>query len=147
MNLEGRIGQEIGVSDWIAVDQGAIDRFADATDDHQPIHVDPEVAGRSQFGGTIAHGMLTLSLLPAMFSDVVGKIEEGETGINYGFDHVRFLAPVRSGARVRGRFVLEDLQEPRPGTRKMHWRVTVEVEGQDRPALAARWINMVVAGQ
>jgi acyl dehydratase len=105
--VEGLVGTELGLSDWMEVPQSRIDKFADATDDHQFIHVDPERAAETPFGGTIAHGFLTLSLLSAMNYNCVPRVREQTMGINYGFDKVRFMAPVPAGARVRGRFVLE----------------------------------------
>jgi acyl dehydratase len=105
--VEGLVGSELGLSDWMEVPQSRIDKFADATDDHQFIHVDPERAAETPFGGTIAHGFLTLSLLSAMNYNCVPRVREQTMGINYGFDKVRFMAPVPAGARVRGRFVLE----------------------------------------
>ncbi len=143
-NLRNRLGQEIGCSSWITVDQAMIDRFADATNDHQYIHVDPKAAAKTDFGGTIAHGLLTLSLLPTMFYEVFDAFSNGETGVNYGFDHVRFLSPVPSGAKVRGVFLLTDINEIRPGTRRMEWEVTVEIEGSEKPALVAKWIDLLI---
>src|SRR3954471_18592067 len=113
--IRDKIGTEIGVSDWILIDQGRIDAFAAATEDPQFIHVDPEAAAKTPFGGTIAHGFLTLSLLSRMAADVMLRPEGVKMGVNYGLDRVRFLAPVRSGKRVRGRFTLKSFEEKRPG--------------------------------
>src|SRR5687767_9201435 len=141
--IRNKVGSEIGVSDWILVDQKAIDAFADVTQDHQFIHVDPEAAARTPFGGTVAHGFLTLSLLSRMAADVMLRPENIVMGVNYGFERVRFMAPVRSGKRVRGRFRLDRFEEKRPG----HWQfvhnVTVEIEGEDKPALVADWIGLI----
>ena len=104
--LQGLIGQEVGLSRWFELDQGRIDAFARITEDEQYIHVDPERAAATPFGGTIAHGFLTLSLLSAMTYDAVPPLEGVLMGVNYGFDKLRFLAPVMSGSRVRGRFKL-----------------------------------------
>jgi acyl dehydratase len=142
--IRGRVGAEIGVSGWILVDQARIDAFAAATEDPQFIHVDPEKAALTPFGGTIAHGFLTLSLLSSMAADVMLRPEGVKMAINYGLDRVRFLAPVRSGKRVRGRFTLKSLEEKRPGQWQFLHAVTVEIEGEDKPALLADWIGMVV---
>ena len=109
--IRERVGSEIGVSDWILVDQKAIDTFAEVTQDHQFIHVDPEAAAKTPFGGTVAHGFLTLSLLSRMAADAMLRPEGIRMGVNYGFEKVRFIAPVRSGKRVRGRFRLDGFDE------------------------------------
>ena len=141
--IRSRVGTEIGVSDWITVDQSRIDAFAAATEDHQFIHVDAEAAAKTPFGGTIAHGFLSLSLLSRMAHDVMLAPEGMKMGVNYGFDRVRFLAPVRSGKRVRGRFVLEDASEKAPGQLLTRHSVTVEIEGEDKPALTATWLGLL----
>ena len=141
--IRDRVGSEIGVSGWITVDQKAIDMFAEVTDDHQFIHVDPEKAAETPFGGTIAHGFLTLSLLSRMAYDVMLRPETVRMSVNYGFDKVRFLAPVHSGRRVRGRFRLASVEEKRPGQWQFVHNVTVEIEGEDKPALIADWIGMI----
>ena len=141
--IRARVGEEVGVSDWILIDQAAIDAFADVTQDHQFIHVDPAAAARTPFGGTVAHGFLTLSLLSRMAADAMLRPEEVKMGVNYGFEKVRFLAPVRSGKRVRGRFVLSRFEEKRPGQYQFVHNVTVEIEGEDKPALIAEWIGMM----
>jgi len=141
--IKGRIGSEVGVSDWIAIDQARIDRFAEVTEDHQFIHVDPAAAAITPFGGTIAHGFLTLSLLSRMAADAMLRPENIRMGVNYGFEKIRFLAPVRSGSRVRGRFRLQRFEEKRPGQYQFVHEVTVEIEGEDKPALAAEWIGMI----
>jgi len=141
--IRAKVGAEIGVSDWIRVDQKAIDTFADVTDDRQFIHVDPEAAAKTPFGGTIAHGFLTLSLLSRMAADVMLRPETMRMAVNYGFDKVRFMAPVRSGSRVRGRFRLASLEEKRPGQWQFLHNVTVEIEGEDKPALIADWIGLI----
>ena len=141
--LQAQVGQTIGVSDWFDIAQDRIDRFADATDDHQFIHVDPERAKASPFGQTIAHGFLTLSML-APFLDKGFPMPPHEMKVNYGFDKVRFLAPVRSGRRIRGHFRLKELVEKRPGQWQATSEVTVEIEGEDKPALIADWILMIV---
>ena len=141
--IRTRVGDEVGVSAWIAIDQSRIDAFADATEDHQFIHVDRETAAQTPFGGTIAHGFLSLSLLSRMGAEAM-LLPEGLTmAVNYGFDRVRFLAPVKSGKRVRGRFVLDSIHEKAPGQLLMRHSVTVEIEGEDKPALTAEWLGLL----
>ena len=141
--IRSRVGTEIGVSDWITVDQARIDAFAEATEDHQFIHVDAEAAAKTPFGGTIAHGFLSLSLLSRMAADVMLAPDTLKMGVNYGFDRVRFLAPVKSGKRVRGRFVLEEASEKAPGQLLTRHAVTVEIEGEEKPALTAVWLGLL----
>jgi len=141
--IQARIGSEIGESGWILVDQQAIDTFADVTGDRQFIHVDPEAAARTPFGGTVAHGFLTLSLLSQMAGQVMLVPESLKMAVNYGFERVRFIAPVRSGKRVRGRFTLAGLEEKRPGQWQFVHHVTVEIEGEEKPALTADWIGLI----
>ena len=145
-SLRGRIGQEIGLSDWCVITQEMIDRFADLTDDHQWIHVDREAAARSPLGGTIAHGFLVLSLLAKLSSSADIQLEGVKMGMNYGFDKVRMTNPVRSGSRIRGRFVLKDLVERGPGQWLSTMTVAVEVEGQAKPALVADWLGLQFIG-
>lgn len=142
-DIRARVGEEIGVSDWIEVSQLRIDEFADATEDHQFIHIDPEAAAKTPFGGTIAHGFLTLSLLSRMAYDAMLVPEGLKMGVNYGFDRVRFLAPVRSGKRVRGRFTLKEATEKEPGRLLTRHEVSVEIEGEEKPALTAEWIGLL----
>ena len=141
--ITGRIGREIGVSDWLTIDQAAIDAFADVTQDRQFIHVDPEAAAKTPFGGTIAHGFLTLSLLSRMAADAMLVPDGLRMAVNYGFERVRFLAPVRAGKRVRGRFLLASAEEKRPGQWQFVHHVAVEIEGEDKPALTADWIGLI----
>src|SRR5690349_11660848 len=146
-SLRRRIGLEIGISAWHAVDQTLIDRFAEVTGDRQYVHVDPARARKeAPFGGTIAPGFLTVSLLPTMAEQALPPIEGKSLGINYGFDRLRFLAPVPSGARVRARFVLTGLKERAPAEFALHHKVVVEMDGAAKPALAADWITLVVLG-
>jgi acyl dehydratase len=142
--IRARLGQEIGVSGWIVVDQARIDAFADATQDFQFIHVDPDAAAKTPFGGTIAHGFLTLSLLSRMAADVMLRPETMRMAVNYGFEKVRFIAPVRSGKRVRGRFTLASFDEKGVGRYQFTHNVTVEIEGEAKPALVADWIGMIL---
>lgn len=139
--LRARVGQEVGVSRWFTVDQARIDAFAAVTEDHQFIHTDPEAAKDSPFGGTIAHGFLTLSLLSAMAYDAQPRMAPMKMSVNYGFDRIRFLSPVPAGARIRGRFVLDKFDERVPGEITVTYGVTVEIEGQEKPALAATWLG------
>jgi acyl dehydratase len=142
--IKSRIGSEVGVSSWTTLDQARIDGFADATEDRQFIHVDPAAAAQTPFGGTIAHGFLTLSLLSRMGADAMLLPEGAQMAINYGLDRVRFLAPVRSGKRVRGRFTLDSVEEKGTGQILMRHSVTVEIEGEDKPALSAVWLALIV---
>ena len=142
-DIRSRIGEEVGVSSWLSVDQARIDSFADATEDHQFIHVDPAAAAAAGLGGTIAHGFLTLSLLSRMAADALLLPEGLKMALNYGFDRIRFLAPVRSGKRVRGRFTLDSVEEKAPGQWLMRHSVTVEIEGEDKPALSAVWLGLM----
>ena len=140
--MKARVGAET-VSDWVEVTQAMIDRFADATGDHQFIHVDPERAALTPFGGTVAHGFLTLSLMPLLASKVPDAPELAGTvmGVNYGGNKVRFLTPVRSGSRVRGRFKLLSFDEKKLRQFQQVTEFTVEIEGNDKPALIAEWIG------
>lgn len=142
--LADHVGKEIGVSAWRTVTQAMIDQFADATDDHQYIHVDPERARATPFGGTIAHGFLTLSLLSTLAYETVPPLADTAMGINVGFDKVRFVNPVKSGARLRARFTLADVNIRPSGYIQVAYDVSVEIEGQTRPALTARWLTLSV---
>jgi len=142
--IKGRIGEEVGVSSWIVIDQARIDAFAHTTEDRQFIHVDPVAAARTPFGGTIAHGFLTLSLLSRMAAEAMLVPDGLKMIVNYGLDRVRFLAPVRSGSRIRGRFTLDSVEEKAPGQVLMRHIVTVEIEGEDKPALSAVWLALIV---
>ncbi|APR54407.1 MaoC family dehydratase [Sphingomonas koreensis] len=141
--LAARTGEE-RVSDWVEVTQAMIDTFAEATGDHQFIHVDPAKAAMTPFGGTIAHGFLTLSLMPLLNSlTPQPRIEGVKMGVNYGGNKVRFLTPVRSGKRVRGRFKTLELAEKRPGQWQQTVEFTVEIEGESKPAMIAEWISQI----
>lgn len=142
--LQGLIGQEVGLSRWFELDQGRIDAFARITEDEQYIHVDPERAAATPFAGTIAHGFLTLSLASAMSMDAVSPLSGLVMGINYGFNSLRFLSPVPSGARVRGRFRLASLEDRGGGRWLIGHELTVEIENHDKPALVAEWLSMQV---
>lgn len=142
--LKARIGTEVGCSDWAVVTQDMIDRFADLTDDHQFIHVDPARAAATPFGGTIAHGFLVLSLLASFGKAAQIALTGVQMGINYGFERVRMISPVRSGRRIRGRFVLKDLVERAPGQWLSTLAVTVEIEHEPRPAIQADWLGIQI---
>lgn len=142
--VQSLVGQEIGVSKWITVDQTMIDAFAGATDDHQFIHVDPvRAAAETPFGGTIAHGFLTLSLLSTMNYDCLPKIREQTMGINYGFDKVRFMTPVKCGKRIRGHFVLSEARFRGAGMMMTTYDVSIEIENERKPALTASWMTII----
>jgi acyl dehydratase len=136
--LESRVGQEIAVSPWFEVTQDRIDRFADATEDWQWIHVDRERARQSPFGGTIAHGFLTLSLLPRL-AELSFAVSDRRMGVNYGLNKARFTAPVPAGSRVRARFALARVERLEGGL-QLTWTATVEREGSDKPCLVAEWL-------
>jgi len=143
--LAALVGRDF-VSRWLNVDQSRIDVFARVTEDEQFIHVDPEKARDTVFGGTVAHGFLTLSLLSAMAYSALPRIEGAAHGVNYGFDRVRFVRPVPSGSRVRGHFTLRAVT-PRSGREwQLTYDVSVEVEGTQKPALVAAWLTMQVMG-
>lgn len=142
--IRAKVGEEVGQSSWIAIDQERIAKFAEATEDRQFIHLDPAAATAVGLGGTIAHGFLSLSLLSRMGAESILMPEGMNMVFNYGLDRVRFLAPVRSGKRVRGRFRLDSVEERRPGHYLFCHEVTVEIEGEDKPALTATWLAMFV---
>jgi acyl dehydratase len=135
--LPSLVGSELGVSDWLLIDQDRVNAFADATLDHQFIHVDLDRAAMTPFGGTIAHGFLTLSLLPHFLQSAAVPVEGTVMAINYGADKVRFLQPVKVGSRVRARAVLTSVDERRPGQWLLKETVTVEIEGEQKPAMVA----------
>ncbi len=136
--LEGKVGQEIAVSPWYRITQEQIEKFADATDDHQWIHVDRERAKAGPFGGTIAHGFLTLSLLPKL-TEMSLQIGDKKMGVNYGLNRLRFTGPVPSGSNVRARFTLGKFEQIQGGA-QLTWNVTIEREGSDKPCLVAEWL-------
>jgi acyl dehydratase len=138
--LRAAAGTHVGASDWMTVDQSRVDTFADATEDHQWIHVDPERAKDGPFGGPIAHGFLTLSLLSHLLAQVY-RIEGTKMGINYGLNKVRFTAPVPVGSKIRGVVDIGDVEDAKGGAVQVTTRITVEIEGSERPALVAEWIT------
>ena len=140
------VGTEIGVSDWVAITQDMVDQFAQLTGDPVEIHTNVELAKQTPFGGTIAHGLLTLSMIGGLCTAAPLVMEGITMGLNYGFDKVRFLTPVKTGSRVRGRFVLRSMEETKPG----HWvavqDITIEIEGEEKPALIAEWLTVQMVG-
>ena len=142
--LFDRIGQDLGTSFWFQVGQDRIDRFAEVTEDRQYIHVDPVRAAESHFGGTIAHGMLTLSMIVHLCEDFLPTVQGVRMVVNYGFDRIRFATPVRSGGRIRAVVRLLDAKK-RSGQILVKIKVTIEVEGEARPALVAEWLTLHVS--
>ena len=138
--LESRVGQEVGVSPWVEVTQERIDTFARAINDFQWIHVDPERAKQSPFGGTIAHGFLTLSLLSHL-SEQTFSFTDRRMGINYGLNRVRFTSPVPVGSRVRARFTLLRFEKIEGNGVQVTWTATIEIDGASKPALVAEWLG------
>ncbi len=140
--LRALVGSTIGTSDWLTIDQAMIDKFAEATGDHQFIHVDVEKAKLTPFGGTIAHGFLSLSIMPVLTAMTdMPRLDGIKMGVNYGGNKTRFLTPVRSGKRVRGHFKLLEIEEKRPGQWQQTVEYTLEIEGEDKPALIAEWVS------
>ena len=145
--LGSLMGAETGVSDWITVDQSRINAFAACTEDFQFIHIDPvEAKEKAGFDSTIAHGFLVLSLFSNFAVQAAVALERAQVSINYGFEKLRFLTPVVSGTRVRGRFVLADAVERKPDQWLLSYDVTVEIEDQSKPAIGARWITLQILG-
>ena len=143
--LQHYIGKEVGVTDWLEVDQKRINQFAEATGDYQYIHIDPVRAAQTPFGSTIAHGFLTLSLLSMLSAKNGGiKLDNSVMGINYGLDKVRFISPVKVGKKIRARFQLVSAEEKKPKHYLMKHNVTVEIDGEEKPALIAEWLGMTV---
>ncbi len=145
-DLQDRIGDELGVSEWLDVSQQRINEFAEVTEDRQFIHIDPEAAAKTPFGGTIAHGYLTLSLLPKLMKDIDFVPQNTAMAINYGADKLRFLSPVPSGSRIRARMKLVDIVNKRPGHYRVRGGITVEIEGSDKPALSVEALTLLVMG-
>jgi acyl dehydratase len=139
--VQAKVGQQIGTSEWVEMSQERIDQFAEATGDHQFIHVDPDKAKLTPFGGTIAHGFLTLSMIPYLSANSdLPKVDGVKMGVNYGGNKTRFISPVRSGKRIRGHWKLLELEEKRPGQWQQTHEITIEIEGEDKPALITEWI-------
>src|SRR6201987_592235 len=143
-SYQAMVGKEVGVSSWHLIDQSLINVYADVIEDHQFIHVDPERAKKeTAFGTTVAHGFLTMSLMSIMSYEVMPVIQGTTMGVNYGFDRLRFMSPGGAGLRVRGRFVLKEAKRRKPTELQSRTNVTVEIEGEDKPALVADWIGLI----
>ncbi|EOQ69688.1 MaoC family dehydratase [Acinetobacter pittii] len=136
-------GQALGSSQWMIIDQSMINTFADVTQDHQFIHVDEEAARQTPFGGTVAHGFLTLSLLSAMAAQVLPTVQGQKSGVNYGINNLRFISPVHSGKRVRGHFHLKNVSQKNKGSYQLIMEVTIEIEDEAKPALVTEWLTLV----
>ena len=144
LELADLVGQELEPSPWLEITQERVNQFADATNDHQFIHVDPEKAAQTPFGGPIAHGFLTLSLIPHLTAEKSLKPEGLIMGINYGSDKVRFLQPVRVGSRIRAQQTILDVSEKNPGQWLIKTAVTIEIENVEKPALIAEFLAMLI---
>ena len=139
--LKAKEGQSLGTSEWVVMSQERINQFAEATGDHQFIHVNEEAAKMTPFGGTIAHGFLTLSMIPYLSANSdLPRVDGVKMGVNYGGNKTRFISPVRSGKRIRGHWKLVELAEKRPGQWQQTHEITIEIEGEDKPALITEWI-------
>jgi acyl dehydratase len=146
-NLPDYVGKTVGTSSWFTITQAQINTFGDATHDHQFIHVDPIKAKETPFGGTIAHGFLSLSLLSAISYEAGLQLENMTMGLNYGFEKIRFLQAVKVNNKVRGKMSLTEFTEKRPGQFLFNWLVEVEIEGETKPALTAQWLTMTMISQ
>ncbi len=142
--LAQKAGEVIGTSSWTTIDQQMINSFADLTGDHGFIHVDPEAAAKTSFGGTIAHGLLTLSLSGAIMSDVLPKISDRKFLVNYGYDKIRFLAPVPVGSQIRGTVTLVEAAERSASERSLRYRILIEIKGAEKPAMIAENLVLVI---
>ena len=142
--LKNFIGKDLGHSEWLTIDQSRIDQFAECTGDHQFIHVDPEKAKLTPFGTTIAHGFLSLSLIPVLTADLLAKPEGMKMGVNYGLDSVRFIQPVKVGSRVRAHLSIMDINEKNPGQWLIKSKVTLEIEGSEKPAYIAESLALCI---
>jgi acyl dehydratase len=143
--LKKLTGQEVGLSEWITIDQDRINKFAKITEDEQFIHVDPTRASQeTPFGGTIAHGFLTLSMLAKLAESAQPKIKGIKIKINYGFDKIRFISPVAAGSLIRAGFTLSELTEQTPKKIMTKWNVSIEIKSKTKPAIIANWINLLL---
>ncbi|MBO81066.1 MaoC family dehydratase [Citromicrobium bathyomarinum] len=142
-DIAAKVGEQIGTSEWIEISQDRINKFAEATDDHQFIHVNEEAAKMTPFGGTIAHGFLTLSMIPYLTQKSDVPRPDGiKMAVNYGGNKTRFLNPVKSGKRIRGHWKLLGMEEKRPGQWQHTVEITIEIEGEEKPALICEWMSM-----
>ncbi len=144
MALMDEVGKDLGPSEWFTVDQQRVNDFADVTLDHQYIHVDPAAAAQTPFGGTIVHGFLTMSLLVHLVSGLTVAPENMVMGLNYGFNKLRFLSPVPVGSEIRAHMKVADITERSQGQYLLTYDVSVEIKGEDKPALVAEWLNLVI---
>lgn len=142
-NFQSFVGQTTGVSEWVTLDQERINQFAEITEDRQFIHIDPEAAAKTPFGGTIAHGFLTLSMLSKMAEGCALGVAGMTHGVNYGFDKVRFINPVHAGKKIRGHFSVKEARETKPGQFVFTYDISVEIEGVEKPALICEWVSMI----
>ncbi len=141
-DIAAKVGENIGTSEWAEMSQERINQFAEATGDHQFIHVNEEMAKMTPFGGTIAHGFLTLSMIPYLSANSdLPKVDGIKMAVNYGGNKTRFISPVRSGKRIRGHWKLTEMTEKRPGQWQQACEITIEIEGADKPALICEWIT------
>jgi acyl dehydratase len=141
-SIHKKIGEEIGVSSWVEITQAMIGRFADLTDDHQFIHIDPIAAAQTPLGGTVAHGFLILSMMAKLLTAADFQLRGTAMVLNYGFEKVRFVSPVRAGRRIRGRFTLKDIVERSPGQWLSALHVVIEIENESKPAVIADWLGL-----
>ncbi|QUL37111.1 MaoC family dehydratase [Erythrobacter sp. JK5] len=142
-DLAAKVGENIGTSEWVEMTQEKINMFADATGDHQFIHVNEEAAKMTPFGGTIAHGFMTLSMIPYLSANSdIPKLDGIKMAVNYGGNKTRFISPVRSGKRIRGHWKLTEMAEKRPGQWQQTCEITIEIEGEDKPALICEWMTL-----
>jgi acyl dehydratase len=141
-SIQTKLGREIGLSEWLEITQEMIDRFADLTDDHQFIHVDPIAAAQTPFGGTVAHGFFVLSMIGKFVAAADFQMRGAEMTLNYGFDKIRMVSPVRSGSRIRGRFTLKSMVERAPGQWLSTVHVIIEIENAAKPAVVGDWLGL-----
>jgi acyl dehydratase len=140
--IAAKTGEHLGTSEWVEMSQERINQFADATGDHQFIHIDEEKAKLTPFGGTIAHGFLTLSMIPYLSANSdIPRVDNVKMGVNYGGNKTRFISPVRAGKRIRGHWKLVEMVEKRPGQWQQTAEISIEIEGEDKPALICEWIT------
>lgn len=139
------LGSEVGLSDWVVINQERINKFAKLTEDEQFIHIDPERASKeTPFGGTVAHGFLTLSMLVKLAESALPKIKDVKFTINYGFDKIRFIYPVAANSNLRARFILKEVEERSLTQIMTKWDVSVEIKNVERPAIVATWVNLLM---
>ena len=143
--MKKSLGSEVGLSDWVVINQERINKFAKLTEDEQFIHIDPERASKeTPFGGTVAHGFLTLSMLVKLAESALPKIKDVKFTINYGFDKIRFIYPVAANSNLRARFILKEVEERSLTQIMTKWDVSVEIKNVERPAIVATWVNLLM---